>query len=361
MKLISFDEKKKRIKLKIETIDDLWVLFNIISEGDIVFAKTFRRVRQSDETIRSDKGERKPVYLGIRVEDVSFHGFSDRLRIKGKIISGPEELCKLGSYHTLNVDINQEVEIIKEEWPKIELERINEAIKTSLRPKVLICAVDSGEATIAIVGDFQTKILSRITESIPGKRVDSKEYSKAYTKFFNGILNSIDSTLQNFEINNIILAGPGFVKEHLYNFIIQKNPTLKGKIIIDNASSGDVSAITEVIKRGATTKAMAKLKAIEDAKDVDELLEHLAKQDEKAVYGINFVKKAADIGAVALLLLTDELLRIREVEQKKELYQLIENVERTRGKVKIISTQHPAGEILKGLGGIAAILRFKIS
>jgi len=34
-------------------------------------------------------------------------------------------------------------------------------------------------------------------------------------------------------------------------------------------------------------------------------------------------------------------------------------VRETRGKVLVVSTEHDAGRQLKGLGGIAALLRFK--
>ncbi|MHA2069427.1 MAG: hypothetical protein ACXABY_34125 [Candidatus Thorarchaeota archaeon] len=40
---------------------------------------------------------------------------------------------------------------------------------------------------------------------------------------------------------------------------------------------------------------------------------------------------------------------------------LIRNTEKTRGQFHIVSTDHPAGDQLHNLGGIGAILRFKIS
>ena len=39
---------------------------------------------------------------------------------------------------------------------------------------------------------------------------------------------------------------------------------------------------------------------------------------------------------------------------------LVRGVEKTRGAFHIVSTEHPAGEQLHRLGGLAAILRFRI-
>jgi len=349
------------MKLKIENLDDLWILFNVLSKGDHVYSKTFRRVKQSQETARSDKGERIPVFLGIEVEDVSFHSFSDRLRIKGKIISGPEDLISMGSYHTLNVDIGTYLEIVKDHWSRIELKRINEAAKSTSRQNIVLCAVDSGESTLAVVSEYQTKIVARLTENIPGSRASDKENQSVFNKFFSEIYDTIRTVLETYNANYVIIAGPGFVKDHLYEYILNKNPGLKGKIILDTVSGGDVSGINEIIKRGAALNILADLRVIEESKLVDEVLKRLGKNQTNVAYGFEAVKKAAMIGAVETILVLDELLRESDLEKRTELYNLLDTIEKTGGKINIISSAHQPGDLLKGLSGIAAILRFEIN
>jgi len=100
MKVIFQDLNHQEIKLMPENLDDIWHLYNIIQKNDLVRALTYRTDEQSTDKIRSKKSTKKRIKLDIRVEEVKFHEFSDRLRIHGIIEEGPQDK---GSYHTLNV------------------------------------------------------------------------------------------------------------------------------------------------------------------------------------------------------------------------------------------------------------------
>jgi protein pelota len=74
-----------------------------------------------------------------------------------------------------------------------------------------------------------------------------------------------------------------------------------------------------------------------------------------AEYGAAEVKKLLDAGAVVRLLITDELVRNGEAEA------LLEAAKRTNADYAIVSTSHEAGKKLKGMGGVGALLRFKLN
>ena len=77
MRILEEDEKNGVIELVPETLDDLWHLSHIIEEGDLLSARTTRRIQDtSGEKIRSDRGVKKTFYLGIRVENVNFHVYT---------------------------------------------------------------------------------------------------------------------------------------------------------------------------------------------------------------------------------------------------------------------------------------------
>ena len=120
MKVIFRDSRHGEIKLMPENLDDIWHLYNIIDEGDLVRGMTFRTDEQKNDKIRAKKAEKKRMKLGIRVKEVKFHEFSDRLRILGVIEEGPQDL---GSHHTLNVDAEDMnvISIVKEEWKSHQL------------------------------------------------------------------------------------------------------------------------------------------------------------------------------------------------------------------------------------------------
>src|SRR5439155_1319760 len=82
--------------------DDLWHLHNLVLPGDQVRASTYRREEVKTDKVRPERGEKVRVTLTIRVESVEFQAFSDRLRITGVIVEGPQDL---GRHHTLNVAV----------------------------------------------------------------------------------------------------------------------------------------------------------------------------------------------------------------------------------------------------------------
>jgi len=86
-------------------LDDLWHLKHLIERGNLVFALTHRKVASIADKARPEKMEKRPVRLGISVEDVEFHMYSNWLRLHGVIKSGID----IGSYHTLNIEVGTDL------------------------------------------------------------------------------------------------------------------------------------------------------------------------------------------------------------------------------------------------------------
>ena len=95
--------------------------------------------------------------------------------------------------------------------------------------------------------------------------------------------------------------------------------------------------------------------------DIEELITHIAKDDGLGTYGDDEVASAVQYGAVEHLLITDKKLREGTDDRRRQIDSVIKNTEKTRGDFHIVSTEHPAGDQLHRLGGIAAILRFRIA
>ncbi|HIP74833.1 MAG TPA: mRNA surveillance protein Pelota, partial [Thermococcus paralvinellae] len=74
-------------------------------------------------------------------------------------------------------------------------------------------------------------------------------------------------------------------------------------------------------------------------------------------YGIGEVEEGANYGAIETLLILDELLK---GGMREKIEQLMEFVRQMRGNIVIVSSEHEGGEKLKALGGIAALLRYRV-
>ena len=129
------------IALLPESLDDLWHLQHLISRGDLVFALTHRKLPAIADKARPEKMERKTVRLGVKVEDVEFHMYSNWLRVHGIIKSGMD----VGQYHTLNIEVGTDLSILKYHWRPDLLARIDEAVAESQRPKVVIALIVTPE------------------------------------------------------------------------------------------------------------------------------------------------------------------------------------------------------------------------
>lgn len=90
-------------------------------------------------------------------------------------------------------------------------------------------------------------------------------------------------------------------------------------------------------------------------RNVNEVLERLARDPETVVYGREEVLDAINMGAVEKLLVLDRVVSREDIEGYLDI------VESMGGSVVLISSEHEGGKQLESLGGLAGILRFRIS
>ena len=346
MKIIHQNLKQGEIKVEIENADDLWTLSSIIEEKDIVKGKTFRKIKAS-ETAQAIK---KPVFLSLNVEQVEFSETTTQLRITGKVIESPEDVPH-GSFHSFALEQGSTITIIKEEWPKYQIEKLKEASE-SKAPKILICVFDREESTFALLKRKGYEILLNVKGDVVKKRIPEKPK----TVFYEQIIKHLEEYSKRFELDKIIVASPSFWKEELYEYL--KNNQLKQKIMQANCSGADENAIKEVLKRDELKELLKQDRASKEVKIVEELLAQISK-DGKASYGKKEVLQSVEDGAVETLLVSDGLIKKTRSEEKfAELEKIMKLAEKNGAKIIIISSEHEGGKKLDGLGGIAALLRY---
>lgn len=347
MKIISKDLKHGEIKLVPENLDDIWHLYNIIEEKDLVRAFTFRSSEEKDDKKRSKKAEKKRMLLGIRVSEVKFHEFADRLRIHGIIEEGPQDL---GSFHTLNIDADgmEPITIVKEEWKDHQLARIEEAVRLRDQPVVLFVSIDEDCATLAILRQSGVQWIADIYSNRSGKMYVSKDEQNNY---FDEVISLVKNN--KTEDSPLAIVGPGFTKDNFIKYGKEKYPEIFEKAIVYATGHAGMNGIQEAIKTGLIKGMIIESRVVLETENVEKLLEEI-KKDGLATYGLDEVKKALVSGAVERLLIIDKMVRTKEGEE------LLKIAKETSSKFTIINTNHEAGKKLEGLGGVAAILRFKI-
>jgi len=298
--------------------------------------------------------------LQIRVEDVSFHSFTNRVRIKGTIMEGPSDLVNIGSFHTINIELGDTLTIIKESWPRYMLERLEEAAKSQESPVTLIVTIEDGTAELFLAADFGIREVVRVRTSISRKHGDQKAYDSTIREFYDDVTIAVRSQLEQMQIGLIIIAGPGFVKDHFKDVLLAARIKALPPVVAEATNSIGVPGAKEILFRGVISSASAGIKLEAETRMIEEVLEHIAKDDGLSTYGRDQVSKAVDYGAVEHLLITDRRLREGEEDERRWMDKLIRTTESARGSFHIVSTEHPAGDQLQSLGGIAALLRYRI-
>jgi protein pelota len=179
-------------------------------------------------------------------------------------------------------------------------------------------------------------------------------------EFFSEVATALRSQLEQNQIGLVIIAGPGFVREHFKEYL--STTGIKGlpPIIVESTNSIGIPGAKEILYRGVISSTLSELKIETETKLVEDFIAHVAKGDGLAAYGDKEVERAAQYGAIQNLLITDKKLREGTDEQRRWIDQLIHDSEKTRAAFNVVSTEHPAGDQLQHLGGIAAILRFKV-
>ncbi|MBR9682424.1 MAG: mRNA surveillance protein pelota, partial [Candidatus Aenigmarchaeota archaeon] len=323
-------------KVTPENADDLWTLSEIITADSIVTTKTMRsiEIRRGGE---KEKVGRKPMVLSVLIEKIDI---GETLRLGGKIVAGPEDVEH--DWHTIDVKPGTFLKI-ERKWKSWEINKIKAAEKKA--DPILICILDDSETDFYMIKENK-KHLVHILGGTLGKKTGVSKKPEYYGK--------VIGELKRYapEAKKIIIAGPGFAREEIQGLIKQKEKELMTKIIFDSlAHTGEVG-LQELFKRGILEKVTNLSRISEETAVVEKLLSEIVKEG-KAVYGGWETREALDAGAVEILLVSDKMVR--------EMEPLLEDAEKMRTRVMIISSLHASGEKFLGLGGVGGLLRYKLT
>ncbi|MFP3226523.1 MAG: mRNA surveillance protein pelota [Sulfolobaceae archaeon] len=338
MKILEFDEKKGLMRLHVEDEDDLWVIHLILEKGDRVIAKTTRDVSLGKES------RRIPMTVELQVDHTEFQEYTTRLRIHGIILDAPEKFGIKGAHHTINLDVGDDIIIIKDKWTEFALNKIKRQVEKV--NKILIALVDFDEYLIAVPMEQGVRILAEKTLPSPNKEDENIIEENAEE-----VANEIKSFYQSLHVEVLILAGPGPFKE----LVAKKLGNMK--IYIDSISSANRSGLHEILRRDIIDQVYRDYEIAKQVKVVEKIMENLAKNTGLIAYGLDEVKRGDEYGAVDTLLITEDLLS----QNREQIDQILEDVEKKRGKVLIVPKDSPVYYQVKSLTGIVALLRFKIN
>ncbi len=341
MKVIKFYETSGSLKLRVDTMEDLWAVQRIVFEGDLAKSESLRKFKGHE----GDAGEMKTVVVRLKVEKTELDKAAVRLRFMGKIVEGkPLEYIKLNSYHTLNIAPGDTLEITKAEWPEYLIQVVKNAVKNSRKPRLGIIAIDDEKALPAYLYGyglaFKDEIYSRLS-----KRMSQKDFTEQQNKYFNEIF----EVAGNMSTDIVVIAGPGFTKDDLKKYaegkgIMKKIPK---RFLFFRTSNVERSGVYELIKSDEVSSILEGERIRQEFKLMGEFLEGLASGRSKS--GIDNVKKAMDNYEARTILVNDSVLSDAAIRK------VLSDAEKKRIRIEIFNAEDEIGSQLHSFKDIGCM------
>jgi len=267
-----------------------------------------------------------------------------------------------------------------------------------------LIVADKSEAAIGYLQGSSIKTAYTMDSNVPGKTraggQSAQRFSRIRKEMLKTFLSEIADNSKNAFLDKaregkllgIVVGGPGFVKDKLIdNGYLHKE--LEEKVITrESLGHSGEGALSELVQKAE--ESIEDSEAVIEKQYVNEFLKNLKEENGKSEYGLQQVMKAMKMGAVETTLISEDLeiyeaeytctnkheTKIFEEKPKieehiecsecneemklKEIRDIFdvmsEKAEEMSSEIQIISTDHEEGQRLKNMGGIAALMRYRI-
>jgi protein pelota len=177
------------------------------------------------------------------------------MQITGRVTQENQHV-KMGAFHTLDIEMNRDIKLIKEEWDSIALGRVEDAFREGRGAEVGAIVCGEGTAALCLLSEHMTTILQRINTPVPRKAAGSSGHTKGLEKFYNTIYTSFLRVIPFATLKVIVIASPGFVRDAVYEYIFQQAVQTNNKVLLGArnkfirvpVSSPHVHSLVEVLK-----------------------------------------------------------------------------------------------------------------
>jgi protein pelota len=346
MKVYKKSFKDLFFELGLENIDDLWVSSLFISENDLVGNQTTRRFRIPG----SDDSEKKSVFINLSVKTIKLDLNLQTLKLIGLIESGfPQQYVNVGEHHSFDLHVGDKYTIKKPILLDMQKKLLLKSIDTKSKDSIYLVVLDDDSCVIARLDESRYEVITEISFKGSGKR-DTSVRQASRDQYYISILKVITSA----NPDKVIVGGPGFEKEYLQKYILEKQPKeIQSKFTFTQASSPGISGIRELISGGQVKKVMSDLTVYRDSELINEFLLHISK-DKPATYGLIQVKESLDKNALKLVLISDKFFH----DNFNEIKNLLFIFEDKKIEYHIINSATEPGTILDNMSGVAAFLYY---
>ncbi len=265
-----------------------------------------------------------------------------------------------------------------------------------------LIVIDRKEATIGLLRGKRIEALKNMESQVPSKHSMGGQSARRFERlieqaaheFYKKVGDVVtEAFLNRREIKGILIGGPGYTKDYFLKEEYLHHELNKRVLGTFDTGYTNENGLRELVENAR--EVLRDLDLMREKGLVQRLMEEIRKEDGGlAAYGEDRVRRALELGAVDVLLVSEGLrklrLRVRCTNGHEEVrtvadeatlpkcpacgadYALVEKrdivdelsalAERTNAKVELVSNDSDEGGLLlKAFAGIAAILRYRVT
>ena len=349
------NQSEEHWKLRIDSEDDLWVLARFaISGRSLAMLGERRDTTTAESGDRAKAAERKKMWIQLRIISTEYKTYSNILRVHGTIEQAPVDI---GSHHTHLVEVGDELEIHSSRgFPEYDRLLLTDTMATDKKSNVSIIVVENDEIILFEVTRRGLREGATWTMRGGGKRGDVRTSETVAKSFQQQVAKEILAATSTQL--PMILCGPGHARERLRNVILSQDPQRTIRLV--STSMAGRSGANEIIRDGLADELLSEHAISKEIKLLEEVWLRLSKNGAVA-YGENELSRAMNEGAIETLLVSAD--KIRDPEAMIEgtpVSKWIETISDIGAELVQCSSDHDSGEQLNNMGGIIALLRYKL-
>jgi peptide chain release factor subunit 1 len=241
---------------------------------------------------------------------------------------------------------------------------VTEPLESLMSPKnaYALIAIDNKQATLGMLRGDNYSILDTMTSGYSGKHraggQSHRRFERLIAEESHRFKQRVAKHAENLfvphitDLAGVIIGGPAGTKDefiegpYLHYLIKQKI------IAVKDITYTDESGVRELVNQA--TEDVKDVEAAEHRKYLQKFMKLLVKEQGMVAYGLKEIEKAMDLGAVDVVLLSQNL-------EEDVINRIIEQAELSGVKAEIVSDAFEEGnQLWVAFGGAAALLRYNL-
>lgn len=157
--------------------EDLWHIYNIVTKGDFIKTKTFRKVTHENSQGVKTNAVKKIINITIKIEEIEYDNKEGLMRFKGKNVSENEHIS-VGQYQSIEIGKGSLFTLIKKLWDDIHIEKLRLASDPSVSSDLAAVLMEEGVCHVYLISSHITTLKAKVEMSIAKKRKGPSQHDK---------------------------------------------------------------------------------------------------------------------------------------------------------------------------------------